>query len=226
MKKAKPASGKAKKAAPARRTQRERRETTIAKLIEATLESLLEVGYARTSVQEICRRAGVSHGGLFRHFPSLLDLIMAATEEVAQRQIARAEAGFAEIAASKEPLVAAIKLIREGCRTPINVIFFELIIAARTDPALKKAAQSFGAKYASAINDAVTRAPVSPQLPPGMSALLATSLMHLFDGETLTREFFPNPELENQRMAMLIQMARLLSAGAPMLAGAKPKQAA
>ncbi|MDQ3403638.1 MAG: TetR/AcrR family transcriptional regulator, partial [Actinomycetota bacterium] len=42
---------------PPRRTQRERREATIGKLVNATIDAISDVGYARASVQEICGRA-------------------------------------------------------------------------------------------------------------------------------------------------------------------------
>jgi hypothetical protein len=59
-----------------RRTQQERRDGTVRKLLDAAAESLIELGYANTSVQEICKRAGVSHGGLFRHFSSRVELMI------------------------------------------------------------------------------------------------------------------------------------------------------
>ena len=82
-------------ATPPRRTQQERRETTIKKLLQATIDSLREVGFVRTTVKEICKRAGVSHGALFRFFPSVLDLVLAASEEVGRRHIAEFHARFA-----------------------------------------------------------------------------------------------------------------------------------
>lgn len=198
-------------AAPARRTQRERRESTIARLVDATIESILEVGYARTSVKEICQRSGVSHGGLFRHFDSLLALVMAAAEEVAQRQLAMATAGLARATASEDPIVATLQQIREGCRAPINAVFYELVVAARTDPELRGAMTGFGQRYAAAIAAAAQRAPVARQLPPDLLPVLVTSALHLFDGEALTRSVLPFPELEDQRMQMLVQLARALA---------------
>ncbi|HSW14791.1 MAG TPA: TetR/AcrR family transcriptional regulator [Solimonas sp.] len=198
-------------AAPPRRTQRERREGTIARLVDATIESLLAVGYARTSVKEICQRAGVSHGGLFRHFESVLALVMAAAEEVAQRQLAMAEAGLARAADSQEPLVAALHQIRAGCRAPINAVFYELVVAARTDPELRAAMTTFGNRYAAAIAQAAQRANVGRQLPPELLPVLVTSALHLFDGEALTRSVLAFPQLEDQRMELLIQLARSLT---------------
>ena len=45
--------------------------------MEATVASLIEVGYARTTSVEVCRRAGVTRGALLHHFESLDDLFAA-----------------------------------------------------------------------------------------------------------------------------------------------------
>ncbi|MBT9386551.1 TetR/AcrR family transcriptional regulator [Pseudooceanicola sp. CBS1P-1] len=63
-----------------RRTQDERSTETRRLLQEATVRSLMEVGYANTSTSEIARRAGVSRGAQTHHYPGKMDLIVAATE--------------------------------------------------------------------------------------------------------------------------------------------------
>ena len=65
-----------------RRTQAERRETTRQALLEATIASLVEAGYARTTTTEVVRRAGVSQGALFNHFPTKSALVAAAAEQL------------------------------------------------------------------------------------------------------------------------------------------------
>lgn len=61
-----------------RRTQQERTATARDKLIRATQESLTELGFARTTVSEISKRAGVSSGALLHHFPNKNVVIVAA----------------------------------------------------------------------------------------------------------------------------------------------------
>ena len=41
-----------------------RREQTRTALLDATVECLVDIGYARASMQEICARAGVSKGAV------------------------------------------------------------------------------------------------------------------------------------------------------------------
>ena len=68
-----------------RRTQAERREGTIGALLDATEDVLHERGYAATTVAAVCERAGVSQGGLFRHFATRRALLVAAAERVADK---------------------------------------------------------------------------------------------------------------------------------------------
>ena len=62
-----------------RRTQQQRREETRGRLLAATQTALVERGYAGTTTTEVCRRAEVSQGALFKHFASKGELL-AATE--------------------------------------------------------------------------------------------------------------------------------------------------
>lgn len=67
-----------------RRTQQERTAAARDNLIRATQDCLSTLGFARTTVSEICKRAGVSSGALLHHFPSKNALIVTAS---IQRQI-------------------------------------------------------------------------------------------------------------------------------------------
>jgi AcrR family transcriptional regulator len=73
---------------PGRRTQEQRRTETKNKLLEATIDSLLEVGYAGTTMRRVAEMAGVSQGAQTHHFPHRVDLVGAAVEELAERRIA------------------------------------------------------------------------------------------------------------------------------------------
>jgi AcrR family transcriptional regulator len=48
----------------------QRAEETHARILDAALEAFARYGYDGTSVSEICRRAGVTKGGYYHHFPS------------------------------------------------------------------------------------------------------------------------------------------------------------
>ena len=118
---------------PQRRSQDERTAATIARLLDATITAIVEIGYSRATVREICARAGVSQGGLFRHFPTRKDLFVATLAELHDRQIA----AMSEVAAEADPH-AAIARMRDVINAPDTTVWLELCVAARTDPELAR----------------------------------------------------------------------------------------
>ncbi|HEX3764146.1 MAG TPA: helix-turn-helix domain-containing protein [Kofleriaceae bacterium] len=66
------------------RTQQQRREETRRALLDAAVQSLIEVGFARTTTLEVQRRAEVSRGALLHHFPSKAELLVAAVDHLAE----------------------------------------------------------------------------------------------------------------------------------------------
>src|SRR5947209_11961149 len=65
------------------RTQQQRRDEPRGALLDAAVESLIEVGFARTTTLEVQRRANVSRGALLHHFPSKAGLLVAAVDHLA-----------------------------------------------------------------------------------------------------------------------------------------------
>ena len=51
------------------------------KLLDAAISIIREKGYAATSVDELCAKAGVTKGGFFHHFPSKDSLAVAAANQ-------------------------------------------------------------------------------------------------------------------------------------------------
>jgi TetR/AcrR family transcriptional repressor of nem operon len=59
-----------------------------AKLLDAAISIIRAQGYAATSVDELCARAGVTKGAFFHHFPSKDSLAVAATNHWTQLSVA------------------------------------------------------------------------------------------------------------------------------------------
>jgi len=125
---------------PLRRTQAERRAATRAALVRATVESLVELGYARTTTQEVQRRAGVSRGALTHHFTSKAELVLAAVEHLYEEFSASVRQGAADLPVDPATRVRlGVELIWERLHGPLFVATMELWIAARTDAELRAA---------------------------------------------------------------------------------------
>ncbi|OUZ12153.1 hypothetical protein BHE97_02895 [Aeromicrobium sp. PE09-221] len=128
-------------------TQTERRERTIAQLLDATIALLNERGYAATTTQAICERAGLSQGALFRHFPNRRALLAAAATEVARRQGAAFAAADIGPVDSRETLCRVLdELVRLGS-SPENRTWHELMLAARTDADLRSVMEPATEEY-------------------------------------------------------------------------------
>ncbi|MFQ6398858.1 TetR/AcrR family transcriptional regulator [Nocardia sp. KC 131] len=194
--------------APPRRTQAERRATTIAKLVDATIEAIAEVGYHRASLGEISQRSGVSKGGIFRHFDSRIDLVVAAAEEVGHQHMAAFNSR--PVSRERRDFVDVMRAVRSQIRDRTNTVWFELLVAARTEPELRARL----APVANALIADVERVAVEilgPEVPPELARLLATSLIHMFDGEAIFRSTYPRPELEDARIDYVAEAYRVLA---------------
>ncbi|MGL4306856.1 MAG: TetR/AcrR family transcriptional regulator [Mycobacteriaceae bacterium] len=114
------------------RTQAQRSSEMRTRLLDAAIESLVELGYARTSTQEIARRAGVSRGAQLHHFPTKESLVVAALGHLAEKR--RTEILEANPATSNE-----VSILFEAFSGTLFYAALELWVAARTDKSLHDA---------------------------------------------------------------------------------------
>lgn len=119
--------------------QQARAIATRRRLLEATIECLVEIGLARTTTTEVCRRAGVSQGALFKHFASKAELLAGATEHLFSSLIGDYRRAFDVIAGHEDRIHAAVGLLWELFLQPRLQAVFELYTAARTDEDLRAA---------------------------------------------------------------------------------------
>lgn len=192
-----------------RRTQRERKQATVSRLMDATIAAIAEVGYAHTSVGEVCRRSGVSRGGLFRHFDSRLDLVIAAAEDVAGRHLATAREWLEQRGAG---LREALLMMRERHRDEINVVWFELMVAARSDAELRERLAPVADRFFHAISDLAAEVPELRALSDRDRHLLISTVRDLFDGETISRGLAAEPEVEADRLTLVVEFAEFFLA--------------
>jgi AcrR family transcriptional regulator len=128
-----------------RRTQEERSAETRARLLDATIASLVEVGYASTTTTAVCERAGVSRGAQVHHFPRKQDLVVAAVAHLAARRAAelRRRAEAVPDASGANRLDALLDLVTEAFGGPLFDAALELWVAARTDAELHRSLYQF-----------------------------------------------------------------------------------
>lgn len=125
-------------AVKARRTQQERRDETRRALLDATVESLVELGYARTSTLEVQKRAAVSRGALLHHFPSKAELLVAAVRHLAELRGRALRLRASQLPDGGDRISAVMDLLWETSTGPLFYVAMELRTAARTDSELRK----------------------------------------------------------------------------------------
>src|ERR1700756_5308320 len=185
------------------RTQQQRREETVGRLLEACIDTIVEVGYARASAAVIAKRAGVSVGALFRHFETMGDFMAATASEVMRRHLETGTKRVAEIPADRPALDAALAILRDITSGPTNAVMYELLIAARTDEKLRETMQRELAQYSTKILDAVRALPGAESFPEETFPVLVAILMNVFDGPAVVEGVLPRPEIAEQRIPVL-----------------------
>ena len=120
-----------------RRTQEERTAAMRARLLDATIDCLHDLGYANTTTTEIATRAGVSRGAQLHHFPTKTELVITAVEHLFIRRRDEFRAAFAKLPARANRGKAAIELLWPVLSGPTFYAWLELMVAARTDPDLR-----------------------------------------------------------------------------------------
>lgn len=134
-----------------RRTQAERSATTRALLLDATISSLVEVGYASTTTTRIAERAGVSRGAQMHHFPTKADLVASAVEHLADKRMALARAQLEKLPGARDRVRSALDLLWGTHNGPLFTATLELWIAARTDDELRERLQPVEHRVLSAL---------------------------------------------------------------------------
>ncbi|MET8152425.1 TetR/AcrR family transcriptional regulator [Actinoplanes sp. NPDC049668] len=126
-----------------RRTQAQRREATRSKILDATVQSLVERGYAETTTAEVLALADVPRGTLLHHFPTKVDLLVAAVQHLARRRLEVLSTEVATVRTTApggtDQFDALIDIMWRHFSSPLFWAALELWTAARTDAELRAA---------------------------------------------------------------------------------------
>jgi len=163
-----------------------RGEETRSRILEAAEECFTRNGYDATGVAEICRRASVTKGAFYHHFPSKQAVFL----ELLDRWLAVLDSQFAAIRAGAETvpegLLQMARMIRQvfqeaGGRLPM---FLEYWNKAAHDPAVWQATiapyRRYRAFFTGIIEAGIaegTLRPVDPQVAAGVLVSLAVGLL-------------------------------------------------
>src|SRR6476659_1119707 len=116
--------------------QEERSRAMRARLMDATIDCLVEHGFGGTSTTLISERAGVSRGAQLHHFPTKNDLVVAAVEHLTDVRRAELETAARALPNGPRRTRAVLQTLADHFTSPVFIAALELWVAARTDPAL------------------------------------------------------------------------------------------
>lgn len=127
------------------RTQEDRSAGTQQALLTATVECLVEYGYAGTTTRLVADRAGVSRGAQTHHYPTKHELVAAAVEHLFDEHARGFTAEFERIAPEQRTFRRAVEALWAIVQGPAYAAILEVVVAARTDDELRAVVHAMAA---------------------------------------------------------------------------------
>lgn len=184
--------------------QQRKSELTRARILQATIDTIYELGYGLTTTDKVASRAGVSRGAMLHHFPVRSDLIRAAVKYLNEQRLAEflVEESAIQGGSNRSRIGAGIDVYWAQVSSPLAVVFQELKVLSRTDPELRAVLRENAAEFEQAWTATVER--VFPDLI--MSAQHETANLitrNLCEGMALNQSISDDPALTQQLLGEL-----------------------
>jgi AcrR family transcriptional regulator len=138
----KPRSARARTKTASGTWQAEKSLLTQTQILEATMQCLIEIGYAQTTTDKIAQKAGVSRGAMTHHFKSRAAVFSAAAKYITDLRAIEYDDAIARVTAptTGEPTLDnmrdTITFLQKYYAKPSFIALHELQRGARTDKAL------------------------------------------------------------------------------------------
>ncbi|MGY1712486.1 TetR/AcrR family transcriptional regulator [Geodermatophilus sp. SYSU D00758] len=200
--------------APELERPKRRREVTVARLLDAALETFADVGFAAASVEDVCRRGGFTRGAFYSSFRTKDELFAALYARETHRQLSRVEERLAGVETEPDPVAAAVARCRDaigGDRT-WTLVQAEFALHAARHPeaaaALREHTAALRSRIAEMIDAAAARTGLRLAVP---TTQVARTLMALHDGLAVSRAVDGDADDEVEHAALLLLLRATLS---------------
>lgn len=192
-------------------TQTQRRETTRAALLDAAVESLVDNGVNGFTTADVVRRAELSNGALFRHFPTKGDLLAATVEHIFARLRQDYEDTFVSLDADKRTIAQLLEMLWAVMSDPALGAVFEVYTAARSDRWMQEAIEPVVADHLERLQHLARElvAQVSPAEPEVVDRAVNLSILAM-QGLVVNLMAKPDPDSPAQLVSGLADLAALL----------------
>ena len=127
--------------------QQQRSRSTQRRVLEATVDCLVERGWAGTTTTLVAERAGVSRGAQLHHYPTKSALVLAAVQHLAERRTAELQAEAAALPPGGDRVAGTVRLLSALFTGPLFAAALEVWVAARTDAELRAALVPVEARF-------------------------------------------------------------------------------
>lgn len=198
-----------------RRTQEERSAATRGRLLDATLECLAELGYARMTTTEIAERGGVSRGAQLHHFPTKAELVTEALAYLFDRRDEEFRAAFAKLPADADRGAAAVDILWSMVSGPTFHAWLELAVAARTDPLLKPKVAALTTRFTENVTRTFRELFPRPAIASPYWDLAPAFTFALLEGLALDAMVTPDSNEIDRVLDIWRGVARLVMSGVP-----------
>lgn len=183
------------------------------RLLQATVDCLVDHGYAATTTTAVVERAGVSRGAILHHFPTKADLVATAVEYAFQLRIEAFRQNFSRLPRDESLIDGVLAALWKEVNGPTYQAWMELVVAARTDPELRKKVAQVGARWSESIDSTfreVFGVPRTPdQHPLALAPIVTFTIMEGLALEKIARA--DDPALEKRVLKALRLIAPLAS---------------
>lgn len=122
----------------AREPQQDRSRATRARLLEAAITCLAELGYTASTVAVVAEKAGVSRGAAQHHFPTRDALFTAALEHVTQVRAEELRRELGDLSGGRPSTAAVIDMTFSLYTGTLFRAALALWVAAASEPALRE----------------------------------------------------------------------------------------
>lgn len=168
-----------------RRTQEDRTAATQRALLKATIECLVEYGYAGTTTRLVATRAGVSRGAQTHHYPTKRDLVVAAIEQLFADQARVFDDAISRVPESERTVAGAIDVLWDIMTGPAYAATLEVIVAGRTDDELRAVIHGVAASLERTVVDLLVR--FAPEIDAETARRLINVAFALVQGAAVSR---------------------------------------
>ncbi|MFT6032434.1 MAG: AcrR family transcriptional regulator [Arenicella sp.] len=135
--------------------QARKSENTRETILNAAIECIFKLGYARTSTKIIADQAKVSRGAMIHHFPTKADLLVAVVEHLTELRIKHFTKQVAKLKTAKERESFGLDLYWKQLKTKLYMVYHELTVASRTDAMLGKVMKKGTLRFEDRWNEAI-----------------------------------------------------------------------